>query len=185
MSFRNEACHRDGAEHDEKCLKQLFDEIGFAASIRKNLSREEIYKMSKDTAACDHSKFDTFVFIIMSHGGVGDSVCGVDGRSASIQEIMSEFKAINCPTLRNKPKLFFMQCCRGSTAEFISPAISCHVDRLVTDSTLARSACPQEADFLLAFASAPGYVSYRYPKGSVFIQVSNRFCFRSIISVVI
>lgn len=103
--------------------------------------------------------------------------CGVwiYNRYASIQEIMFEFKAMRCPTLRNKPKLFFMQCCRGSSEEFLSVA-NRHCDNLLSDSTLAQSACPQEADFLLAFASAPGYVAYRNPEGgSVFIQVSKRF----------
>ncbi len=174
-SFENEGDNRDGAEHDEKQLKDLFEELGFAVSIKKNLSRDEMYKVSKDVAACDHSNLDALVFIIMSHGGEGDTVWGVDNRYASIQEIMSEFKAMRCSTLRNKPKLFFMQCCRGSSGEFLSPDPR-HCDNLVCDSMLARSTCPQEADFLLAFASTPGYVAYRYPEGgSVFIQVSKRF----------
>ncbi|KAL9971085.1 hypothetical protein ACROYT_G023571 [Oculina patagonica] len=173
--FHDEAYNRDGAKHDEKRLKDLFEELGFVVDIRRNLTRDEINKTSKDVAAEDHSNFDAFVFIIMSHGGSRDAVFGVDDRAAYVEDVMSEFKAIKCPTLRNKPKLFFIQCCRGPLGEFISPPDR-HCDSLVPtlnhDSTLARGACAQETDFLLAFGSAPGHYSYRYPEsGSVFIEV--------------
>lgn len=187
VSFQDETDNRDGAEHDEKRLKDLFEELGFAVDIRKNLTREEMYKVSKDAAAEDHSNFDAFVFIIMSHGYESDVVSGVDDRPVRIEDIMREFKAIKCATLRSKPKLFFVQCCRGSSSEFLSPgAASRHSDSCVPrsthDSTLARSVCPQEADFLLSFAAAPGYTAYRYSEyGSVFIQVSVKFALSSFI----
>jgi len=39
------------------------------------------------------------------------------------------------------------------------------------DSTLPRSVFPPEADFLLAFATVPGYVAFRSPEsGTFFIQ---------------
>lgn len=78
VSFNNEGDNREGAEHDEKRLKDLFEELGFAVSIKQNLSRDEMYKMSKEVAVYDHSNFDAVVFIIMSHGGEGDAVWGVD-----------------------------------------------------------------------------------------------------------
>ena len=177
-SFHDETYNRDGAEHDEKNLKDLFEELGFVVKIKKDLTWEEMHKVSKDTAAINHSNFDAFVFIIMSHGDECDVVYGVDDRPVRIEDIMREFKAIKCATLRGKPKLFFIQSCRGSSSEFLSPgAANCHRDsrvpRSTRDSTLARNLCPQEADFLLSFAAAPGYFAYRYSEnGSVFIQVS-------------
>ncbi|XP_078377977.1 caspase-3-like [Oculina patagonica] len=42
---------------------------------------------------------------------------------------------------------------------------------LLPDSTLPRSVFSQEADFVLAFATVPGYVSFRLPdSGTFFIQ---------------
>ena len=42
------------------------------------------------------------------------------------------------------------------------------------DSTLALSSYPLESDFLLAFATVPGYVAFRKDNhGSFFIQVSS------------
>ena len=177
-SFQDETGNRDGAEHDEKSLKDLFEELGFAVKIKKDLTREEMHKVAKDAADEDHSNFDAFVFIIMSHGDECDIVFGVDDRPVRIEDIMREFKAIKCATLRGKPKLFFIQSCRGSSTEFLSPGVAnchrdSHVPRSTRDSTLARGLSPQEADFLLSFAAAPGYFAYRSSEyGSVFIQVS-------------
>ena len=177
-SFHDETYNRDGAEHDEKNLKDLFEELGFVVKIKKDLTWEEMHKVSKDAAAINHSNFDAFVFIIMSHGDECDVVYGVDDRPVRIEDIMREFKPIKCATLRGKPKLFFIQSCRGSSSEFLSPASgNCHRDsrvpRPTCDSTLARSLNPQETDFLLSFAAAPGYFAYRHSEnGSVFIQVS-------------
>ncbi len=133
--FHDEAYNHDGANHDEKRLKDLFEELGFVVDIRRNLTRDEINKTSKDVAAEDHSNFDAFVFIIMSHGGSRDAVCGVDDRPAYVEDVMSEFKAMKCPSLRNKPKLFFIQCCRGSSTEFISPPLIVTVTALCLDLT--------------------------------------------------
>ena len=180
-SFQDETDNRDGAEHDDKSLKDLFEELGFAVKIKKDLTQEEMQKVSRDAAAEDHSQFDAFVFIILSHGGEGDVVFGVDDRPVRIEDIMMEFKPIKCATLSGKPKLFFIQSCRGSSSEFLSPgAGNRHSDsclpRSTCDSTLARNLCPQEADFLVSFAAAPGYFAYRYPEyGSVFIQVSMKW----------
>lgn len=177
-SFHDESENRDGSEHDEKSLKDLFEELGFAVKIEKDLTREQIHKVCKDAADADHSNFDAFVFIVMSHGDECNVVYSVDHRPVRIEDIMMEFKPINCATLCNKPKLFFVQSCRGSSSEFLSsgPANrhsdSC-VPRPSCDSTLVRTLSPQESDFLLCFASAPGYFAYRYPDfGTVYIQVS-------------
>lgn len=86
----------------------------------------------------------------------------------------SKFNAERCPSLANKPKIFLVQACRGSEeGEFPGPNDQQITDNIVSDSTLPRSRLPKESDFLLAYGSVPGYVSYRRPdSGSFFIQVS-------------
>ncbi|KAJ7393240.1 hypothetical protein OS493_006209 [Desmophyllum pertusum] len=172
--FQNEALNRHGTEYDEEALEDLFEELSFHVNVVQNYTGREMWDAAIDVAAQDHSAFDAFVFIIMSHGGDRDTIYGVDGRPVRIEELMSEFIATKCPTLQNKPKLFIIQSCRGSSTECMVPP-NCHIDSVPgfsADSTLARGTCPQEADFLLAFSAAPGYYSYRNPKfGSVFIQV--------------
>ena len=46
-------------------------------------------------------------------------------------------------------------------------------DAMASNSTLAQSVTPPGADFLLAFATTPGYVSWRSEaSGSMYIEVS-------------
>ena len=176
VNFEGHA-ERGGAEFDEKALKRLFMDLLFTVHVYKDLQRNQMLSVAASFANKDHSNFDAFIFIVMSHGGNGDTIYGVRGRSARVEDLMSEFKAANCPTLRNKPKLFFIQTCRGSLNETLSPALGDadvnSAPAFAGDSTLPRGVCPQEADFLLAFATAPGYKAWRIPQtGSLFIQVS-------------
>ena len=168
---------RQGAEFDEKALKQLFTDLHFMVHVFNDQQRNQMLNVAVKFANEDHSKFDAFVFIVMSHGGNGDTIYGVRGRHTRVEDLMSEFKAANCPTLRNKPKLFLIQTCRGTSNETLSPALGDadvnSAPAFSGDSTLPRGVCPQEVDFLLAFATAPGYKAWRIPQaGSPFIQVS-------------
>ena len=168
---------RGGAGFDKKALKRLFTDLLFTVHVFKDLQRNQMLNVAASFAKKDHRNFDAIIFIVMSHGGNGDIIYGVKGRSARVEDLMSEFKAANCPTLRNKPKLFFIQTCRGSLNETLSPALgdadANSAPAFAGDSTLPRGVCPQEADFLLAFATAPGYKAWRIPEtGSPFIQAS-------------
>ena len=177
LNFHNKAENRNGSQFDERGLKGLFSELLFTVSVLNDLNHDKMRKAAVDFALKDHTQFDAFVFVVMSHGGERDVIYGVDGRTIRVEDLMSEFKATNCPTLRNKPKLFFIQTCRGSSKDETFSATSGNfescMDTFSPDSTLPRSVCPQEADFLLAFATAPGYVSWRNQQsGSFFVQVS-------------
>lgn len=166
---------REGAEFDHTQLEQLFEELAFNVYRYYDRNWVQMLRIAEHFASkIDHSQFDAFVFIVMSHGGEQDIIYGVNGGIVRVEDVMSRFKAANCPTLQSKPKLFFIQSCRGSSNESLPSFgdVDTH-DVLSSDSTLARSACPRESDFLLSFATAPGYVAWRNPQsGSMFIQVS-------------
>ena len=49
----------------------------------------------------------------MSHGGE-KGILGTCGESYDVDEIVDFFKGDRCPVLITKPKLFFIQACRGS-----------------------------------------------------------------------
>lgn len=174
---------RRGGETDEKEITDLFSkELHFILEVRRNLGGLEILKTAQEIAAKDHSKYKAFVLIIMSHGEKKDVIQGVDGRKARVEDLMSEFTATSCPTLQNKPKLFFIQACRGRRSDprmnRLPPAAdNIQGDTIATmhspDSTLANGVSPEEADFLLAFATVPDYQAWRSKiEGSWFIQVS-------------
>ena len=100
---------RQGAKLDEEAITRLFKELHFIVEIRQNLGRLEILKVAQEMAARDHSKYAVFALFIMSHGDKKDVIYGVDNRKAGMEDLMCEFTATNCPTLENKPKLFFIQ----------------------------------------------------------------------------
>jgi len=174
-NFQGKISDREGAEFDDRELEKLFKELFFTVRVFRDMQCEEMRNVASECAGQDHSQFHAFVFIVMSHGGERDVICGVKGRQIRVEDLMAEFKATNCPTLESKPKLFFIQSCRGSSSERLSTTFSSAVrdTAFAPDSALPRSVCPQEADFLLAFATTPGYVAWRNrERGSQFIQVN-------------
>ena len=186
--FQNKAMNRPGAEEDERNLRQLFKDLFFKVIVERDLTKHQMEKVAAKYGAADYGAFDAFVFIVMSHGGDRDCVLGVDGRETTVKDLMVEFRENKCPSLKRKPKVFIIQTCRGQRDDVCkrlmastgSMSSSFEVDiepydaALLYDSTLPRSVFPQEPDFVLAFATVPGYVSFRFPEyGTFFIQVRN------------
>jgi len=141
----------------EKQLTDLFKYFSFEVQVRRSLKRSQIIEVAEEFANKDHSKFDSFVFIAMSFGQ-DNNIIGVDGKKASLEEVMTEFTATNCPTLRCKPKLFFVQWFTGSKPfkfEHNSTLSQCCTDKdmemqsLYLRTNTCQGNCPEEADFLL------------------------------------
>ena len=124
----------------------------------------------------------------MSHGDDRDCILGVDNRITSVRTLMREFQAERCPSLKGKPKILIIQTCRGyrqsDVERFDDLVESINADPtefdladnsvrpFSLDSSLSKSVFPPETDFLLAFATVPGYVSFRSEtSGAFFIQV--------------
>ena len=187
---------RHGASKDEDSFKKLFTDLRFKVVIERDLDKHEIEKVAEKFAEKDHREFGAFVFILMSHGGNRDCILGVQGRRTSVENLMVEFQARNCPSLKGKPKVFIIQTCRGFrdciNETFVSPVGSIQSQDVLStspsedaqssgspftaDSSLSRSVFPTEADFLLAFATVPGFVSFRFTEfGTIFIQVRMSF----------
>ena len=194
VKFSDKTMNRAGAEEDERNLKQLFKDLFFRVIVKRNLTKHQMENVAVKYGSKDHSTFDAFVMIVMSHGGDRDCILGVNGRETSVKNLIVEFQKLKCPSLKEKPKVFIIQTCRGSLAKVCKrstspasnatsqagPSTSALVDNepwdasLSPDSTLPRSVFPREFDFVLAFATVPGYVSFRSEEhGAFFIQVRN------------
>ncbi|XP_027041822.1 uncharacterized protein LOC113669936 [Pocillopora damicornis] len=193
VNFQNRDLNRPGAVEDERSLQLLFRTLFFEVIIRRDLTSHELEKVAQKFGAANHKAYNAFVFIVMSHGGDRDCILGVDGRETTVKNLMCEFRENKCPSLKHKPKAFIIQTCRGcrdnADNSISSPVNDINLQQkvvttsqgqissqpcdtaFVTDCTLPRSVFPPEADFVLAFATAPGYVSYRDPdNGTWFIQ---------------
>ena len=184
----NDGAYREGSEQDEERLRNLFKSRQFEVIIRRNLEENQIERVAQEYGGKNHDKFVAFVLIVLSHGGYPDCIMGVDNKMTSVERLMNEFQAHRCPSLKGKPKIFIIQTSRGDLqcdvkrcddlvgsinadqTEFDLPDNCVYPFSL--DSSLSKSVFPRETDFLLAFATVPGYVAFRSPVyGAFFIQV--------------
>ena len=162
---------------EEKQLEELFKFLSFEVLIKRNCKRDSIYNLAKEYAKIDHTLFDTFVVIFMSDSGQCSEISCADGRKASLEHVMEEFTASRCPTLRYRPKLFFVQSFHGISSGVNDKRLrGSFVEKDIVSVpyifTSEKDHCPQEADFLLIYATStyPADQPNREP-GSLFIQV--------------
>ena len=114
---------------------------------------------------------DSFICCILSHGderGIFDT----DGEVVSIEELASSFNGRNCPKLNGKPKIFFIQACRGeNTPAAVLKYPSRKEERMVTDDGKQSRALPPDADFLFGFSTTDSTRSLRgVSTGSQYIK---------------
>ena len=162
-------------------LSNLLSSFAFDVHIRQNLTMLEINRVAQEFAAKDHSNYGVFVFFVISVGSHDHEISGVDGRKASVEQVMSEFTSGNCPSLQNKPKLFFVQRFTMSPSKleeshdsslFLPYCDSEAESKFSPQNSAGWDVCPEEADFLLACACSETNKAQQIPESS-FIQVRN------------
>ncbi|XP_035679649.1 caspase-8-like [Branchiostoma floridae] len=152
---------RDGAEGDTDRLREAFESLNFKVFIFHDLDQARMVATMKEQGRADHSNYDCFVCCIMSHG-TGGMVYSSDDVGIDISQLMKPVNAKKCPSLKGKPKLFFIQACQGEKLQGresfdgdydVKPVLYiCH-----------------EADFFLGLATVPGYVAVRFEDGAPYV----------------
>ena len=66
----------------------------------------------RELSKLNHAPFDCLVVAILSHG-VDGGIYGTDEQLVKVEDVVKYFDGQNCPTMAGKPKLFFLQACRG------------------------------------------------------------------------
>lgn len=61
-----------------------------------------------------HRHADCFILVILTHG-TQNAIYGSDGKTVELRVIKDIFNARNFACMDTKPKLFFIQACRGGT----------------------------------------------------------------------
>ncbi|XP_069009972.1 caspase-8 isoform X2 [Embiotoca jacksoni] len=161
---------RIGTKLDEESLQRVFEWLGFDIRLYRDCSGEKMLSILKQLSSTDHSQMDCLVCCVLSHGLEG-SVYGVDGQTVELRQLTNPFDGINCPSLVKKPKLFFIQACQGRNEQ--KPVCieddSPHFSLCCNDDFGA--SIPAHADFIMAMATVPSFVSFRETKnGTWFIQ---------------
>ncbi|KAM4558518.1 caspase-8 isoform 1-T4 [Odontesthes bonariensis] len=157
---------RKGTTADERSLREVFGWLDFEVQILRDCDSKKILSVLQQLSREDHSHVDCLVCCVLSHGTEG-KVYGVDGYTVEITKLMDPFDGQKCPSLVEKPKLFFIQACQGNKEQKAVEADS----PVESDARAVKDSIPSGADFLLGMATVPYHVSYRDRKsGTWYIQ---------------
>ncbi|XP_009888283.1 PREDICTED: caspase-9 [Charadrius vociferus] len=187
---------REGSDVDCKKLKQRFKALHFNVLTRQNLKAQDMVSELKKLAQQDHRALDCCVVVILSHGcqtshiQFPGSIYGTDGEPIAIEKIVNCFNGSNCPSLRGKPKLFFIQACggeqrdQGCVVDCDSPGDEAPGGSLESDATPFRTlvgstdepdavaSLPTPSDILVSYSTFPGFVSWRdVSRGSWYVEM--------------
>ncbi|KAK7486095.1 hypothetical protein BaRGS_00022704 [Batillaria attramentaria] len=164
--------NRDGTRRNLQKLSDLFAKtLGFKVKVVRDCTgqgmKDELQKFSQDK---ELALVDSCMVAVMSHGGEGDVVFGVDGKTVHgvpqpgtfihTTDIRKPFSASNCPMMKGKPKLFLVHACRGGLLD-------------TTDGPMKSSArdgqgftdpvhTPDAADMYILYATVEDFVAYRH-----------------------
>ncbi|XP_049836882.1 caspase-1-like isoform X2 [Schistocerca gregaria] len=162
---------RKGTSRDKDAVLETFSKLGFEVIPHDDKRYEEIKEILAEVAQQDHSEHDCLAVIVLTHGERGDRLDAKDGEYDA-RRLWEPFIASRCRTLAGKPKLFFIQACKGRTRD-----VGAIVRNSISDSTDAAPVVsvsfqvPSFADFLIAYSTFEGMYSFRHlTKGSWFIQ---------------
>uniref|UniRef100_A0A7N9B0J9 Caspase-2 n=1 Tax=Mastacembelus armatus TaxID=205130 RepID=A0A7N9B0J9_9TELE len=191
--------HRKGGEVDDEVLRKVFTELDYLVTVHRNLPAQGMKTCIENFCRLpEHRTVDSCVVCLLSHGVEG-AVYGTDGQLLQLDWIFEAFDNVHCPLLQNKPKMFFIQACRGDemdcgVEQVDGPARTCSPSceqrdagregqgsgdsRQRGDVGRPRIKLPQRSDMICGFASLKGQrictAAMRNTKrGSWFIQELN------------
>ena len=161
---------RPGTARDMNALKHLFTNSGFETTTHTDLTAAKMTQTLETLAGRNHTKAQCVVVAILTHGGEGGILYGVDGKGVKVEELANLFAGKNCRSLAGKPKLFFIQACRGVNrdrgveeceADGISSSVPEPVKSTGTDVADEAKKLPSHADFLFSYSTIEGYAAFR------------------------
>lgn len=158
---------RPGAKKDEEHFELTFKFLGYTTMVYRNLSSTEMYAKMEELNALDHSKYDSLVICVSSHGNQR-AIYGSDSVEVKRDEFCNLIKS--CPSLKGKPKLFFIQACRLPIVDADS-----NKDGLEGEATPITTPLHPDADMLIANAATPDNAAYiSLMQGSWFVTALKR-----------
>ena len=153
----NEELKRKGAKDGADALKKSLEDIGYKVEVKENLKADQMKEELKKARKLIDTADDSFICCISTHGNEG-GVYGIDGRPrkrVSIEDLSKILEPDVCEQLRHKPKIFFIQACRGKT---LSEPID---DLNEEEPSVPRINVPRGADYYFSYATDPGHVALR------------------------
>ena len=160
--------NRDGAEKDVDDLEESLEAIGYRVIHEDNLTVDDmklkLKKVCADKRSIVSSNDDSFICYIASHG-FELGVYGVDKKYVSVDELSKILEPDESSKLKQKPKIFFVQACRGGK-------VSQPVDG---GNGKSKSRVPRRADFYFSYATDPGHLAARHPYTQLLSKCLNEY----------
>ncbi|PAA54824.1 hypothetical protein BOX15_Mlig031106g1 [Macrostomum lignano] len=178
---------RNGSLVDVERVSRLLQRLGYRVRSIADPTAAGICKAAMRIALKNHENYDSFVCFLMSHG-TNNQIVGSDGQYISLGRIASFFDSDVCAGLAGKPKLFFIQACRGerqqrnfattravavgASADQVATAITDDDDEAEEPNTGGVLFAPKGVDFFFGYATSEKYIAYRDSQsGSAYIRV--------------
>lgn len=168
VNFIRDPVPRNGARFDLRKVETFAKEAGFqAVRQHRDLTKQQmVYILDEIRKNRELGKHDAFICIIMSHGDETGILCK-HGETIPVDEITAKFRGgkESCPQLVGKPKLFFIQACRGKVDDkgyWVTNGQES--DNVLADSAQSEELpvkLPSEADFLISYSTTAGCISHR------------------------
>ncbi|EAT42503.1 AAEL005963-PA [Aedes aegypti] len=153
--FKNDKkFHRKGSEHDLKLIKEFVKGYNMKiADICEDFSVTKVKKKMNKVSLKNFGSYSSLMIVIMSHGGLNDQIQASNG-FYHLDTTIVEPTLMN-ETLKGKPKLFFVQACKGDAV-------------MEADATQTAT---NKFDILKCFSTYEGTLSFRdTTEGTTFIQ---------------
>ncbi|KAK7158123.1 hypothetical protein R3I93_009352 [Phoxinus phoxinus] len=165
--FDDKDMTRRGAERDEENMEWLLKELDYQVVKYTNVNAEQMKRAVKNFAQHEkHASSDSTFVVIMSHGK-RDGILGVQYHKTDnpsdifpVDDIYRHLNSVNCPALRNKPKVILIQACRGVE----------HGRVWVSDGEEIEGDdfAHKEKDFICLMSCTPETKSYRHVQNGTF-----------------
>ncbi|XP_027509254.1 caspase-2 [Corapipo altera] len=179
FSCEKDLDYRKGGDVDCASLEMLFKHLGYRVTVLPNRTAQEMQNaLERFSKLPNHQYVDSCIVALLSHGVEG-AVYGSDGKLLQLQEVFRLFDNANCPNLQNKPKMFFIQACRGDTfdqgvdqrdGKERSDSSGCEESDANKEESL-KLRLPTCSDMICGYACLKGTVAIRNTKhGSWYIE---------------
>ncbi|XP_038567101.1 caspase-2 isoform X3 [Micropterus salmoides] len=127
---------RKGGEVDDEVLRKVFTELDYLVTVHRDLSAQGMRTCIENFCRRpEHRSMDSCVVCLLSHGVEG-AIYGTDGQLLQLDWVFEAFDNAHCPLLQNKPKMFFIQACRGEEMD-------CGVEQIDGPSRTCSPSCEQ------------------------------------------
>lgn len=97
----------------DRLLSTLLHSLHCDVETHLNITGAEMQRVFKSLSSKDYSSYDYMIIFILTHGVDSNTIYAADGAHLPMNEIFFQFRGDECPSLAGKPKLFFVQACRG------------------------------------------------------------------------